>query len=370
MLGAAFNVVGFNWIASPAATELEMIVMESMGKILCLPEHFLFKGGGGGVLQGTTCEALLSTLTAARDRALKEIGGDRIGDLVVYCSDQTHCSLKKAAHIAGIRQENIRALPTLRSDAFALSPNTLRAAVAGLAADIAAQLVPLYLCATVGTTPSGAVDPLRGLCTVAAEQGIWVHVDAAYAGSACICPEFRHFIDGVEGVDSFSLNAHKWFFTTLDCCCLWVKQPQHLVDALATTHEYLRNGPTEAKAVIDYKYWQITLSRRFRALKLWMVLRRYGVSNLMSFIRNHVRMAELFEGLVAEDERFEVVVPRTFAMVCLIPASTANWRWTGGGQSDERAAAGNGERDGEGLHDASGGGGDVHHPVRRRRADD
>ncbi|CAL9059986.1 unnamed protein product [Musa banksii] len=313
MLSVGFNVVGFNWMSSPAATELETIVMDWLGKMLNLPKPFLFSGGGGGVLQGTTCEAILCTVTAARDKVLTKIGRDRIGDLVVYCSDQTHCALKKAAQIAGIHPDNIRALRTRRSDAFGLCPETLRSA---LADDVSEGLVPLYLCATVGTTSSTAVDPLRGLCEVAAEHDIWVHVDAAYAGSACICPEFRHFIDGVEGADSFSFNAHKWFFTTLDCCCLWVKEPQHLVNALSTNPEYLRNKATESKKVVDYKDWQIALSRRFRSLKLWMVLRSYGVANLRNFIRSHVNMAELFEELVTKDERFEVVVPRNFAMVC------------------------------------------------------
>lgn len=196
---------------------------------------------------------------------------------MVYCSDQTYCSLKKAAQIAGVRPDNVRVLPTRSSDAFALSPDTPRAA---MAADVPAGRVPLYLCATVGTTPSTAVDPLRGLCAAVAEHGVGVRVDAAYTGSACICPEFRHLFDGVEAVDSFSFNAHKWLFTAMDCCCLWVKQPQHLVDAFATNHEYLRNKATESKKVVDYKGWQIALSRKFRALKLWMMLRSYGTTNL------------------------------------------------------------------------------------------
>nr|QLI49059.1 tyrosine/DOPA decarboxylase [Gloriosa superba] len=311
MLSTGFNVVGFNWMSSPAATELETIVMDWMGGMLQLPEPFLFSGGGGGVLQGTTCEAMLCTITAAREKALKTIGEDGIGRLVVYASDQTHCALEKAARIAGIT--NFRALPTRRSDEFALSPETLRGA---LSADVEAGLVPLYLCATVGTTSSTAVDPLAGLCHVAAEYGVWVHVDAAYAGSACICPELRHHIDGVEGAASFSMNAHKWFLTTLDCCCLWVKEPAALVGALSTAPEYLKNKATESRMVVDYKDWQIALSRRFRSLKLWMVIRSYGVANLRDFLRSHIEMAREFEGYVTTDPRFEVVVRRHFATVC------------------------------------------------------
>ncbi|KAJ0980472.1 hypothetical protein J5N97_008727 [Dioscorea zingiberensis] len=321
MLSTGFNVVGFNWMSSPAATELETIVMDWLGKMLDLPRSFLFSGGGGGVLQGTTCEAILCTLTAARDKVLNQIGRDQITRLVVYGSDQTHCALRKAAQIVGIQPLNFRAIETSPEDEFGLSPASLRDAIK---ADIAAGLVPVYLCATVGTTSSTAVDPISALCQVANEYNVWVHIDAAYAGSACVCPEFRHFIDGVDAASSFSFNAHKWFFTNLDCCCLWVKEPRALVNALSTNPEYLRNKATESKQVIDYKDWQIALSRRFRALKLWLVLRSYGVANLRNFIRSHVKMAKLFEAMVGMDQRFEIASPRNFAMVCfrlLLPPS-------------------------------------------------
>ncbi|XP_043700782.1 tyrosine/DOPA decarboxylase 2-like isoform X2 [Telopea speciosissima] len=324
MLSTGFNVVGFNWLSSPAATELESIVTDWLGKMLNLPNSFLFSGNGGGVLQGTTCEAILCTLAASRDRMLNKIGRENILKLVVYGSDQTHCGLQKAAQIAGIHPNNFRPIATSRSTAFALSPDSLRSAIL---ADLEAGLIPLFLCATVGTTSSTAVDPVGPLCDVAKEFGIWVHVDAAYAGSACICPEFRHFIDGVESADSFSLNAHKWFLTTLDCCCLWVKDPNALIKALSTNFECLRNKATETNNVIDYKDWQIALSRRFRAMKLWLVLRSYGVSNLRNFLRTHVKMAKQFEGLVGMDKRFEIVVPRTFSMVCfrlLLPRMRVN----------------------------------------------
>ncbi|KAI8017572.1 Tyrosine/DOPA decarboxylase 2 [Camellia lanceoleosa] len=314
MLSTGFNVVGFNWMSSPAATELESIVMDWLGKMLQLPNSFLFSGGGGGVLQGTTCEAILCTLAAARDHCLDRIGRDWIGKLVVYGSDQTHFAVQKAARIAGINPDNFRAITTTKASAFGLSPDSLESAIVS---DVKAGLIPLFLCATIGTTSSTAVDSLGPLCDVAKRYNMWVHVDAAYAGSACICQEFRHFIDGVEGANSFSLNAHKWFFTNLDCCCLWVKDPNALIKALSTsTPEYLKNKASESNQVVDYKDWQIALSRRFRAMKLWLVLRTYGVVNLRNFIRGHVNMAKHFEGLVAMDHRFELVVPRNFAMVC------------------------------------------------------
>ncbi|XP_057949231.1 tyrosine decarboxylase-like [Malania oleifera] len=320
MLSTGFNIVGFNWASSPAVTELEMKVMDWLGKLLKLPESFLFSGNGGGVLQGTTCEAILCTIVAARDQMLSRVGRQNLEKLVVYGSDQTHCGVQKAARIAGLNPKNIRSIRTTKATAFGLSPDSLRHAILS---DLDAGFIPLFLCATVGTTASTAVDPVGPLCAIAKDYNVWVHVDAAYAGSACICPEFRHFLDGVEGANSFSLNAHKWLLTNLDCCCLWVKDPTALIKVLSTNPEYLKNKASESKQVVDYKDWQIALSRRFRAMKLWLVLRSCGVGNLRNFLRKHVRMAKRFERLVGMDQRFEVVVPTNFATVCfrLLPLS-------------------------------------------------
>ncbi|NP_001152297.2 Tyrosine decarboxylase [Zea mays] len=313
-LTAGINSVPFTWAASPAATELEMVVVDWLGKALHLPESLMFCGGGGGTLLGTTCEAILCALVAARDRKLADIGSGRIGDLVVYCSDQTHFAFRKAAHIAGIHRDNCREIATYRDDMFALSPAELQAT---MQADVDAGLVPLFLCATVGTTQTTAVDPIRGLCAVAATHGVWVHVDAAYAGSALVCPEFRHLIDGAEAVDSFSMNAHKWLLANNDCCALWVKKPALLVAALGTEQEYiLKDAAAEGHDVVDYKDWSVTLTRRFRALKLWLVLRCYGVEGLRDHIRAHVRMAASFEDMVKADPRFQVMAKRQFALVC------------------------------------------------------
>ncbi|PUZ65239.1 hypothetical protein GQ55_3G207500 [Panicum hallii var. hallii] len=323
-LTAGLNINPFTWAASPAATELEVVVTDWLGKALHLPESLLFSGGGGATLLGTSCEAMLCTLVAARDRKLAEIGEERIGDLVVYCSDQTHFSFQKAARIAGIRRGNYREIPTSRESGFTLSPKALRAAVR---ADEAAGRVPLFLCATVGTTPTAAVDPLRELCAAVAGHGVWVHVDAAYAGAACVCPEFRHAIAGAEAVDSFSTNPHKWLLANMDCCALWVRRPEALTAALGTDHDVILKDPSSerdcGRGVVDYKDWQIALSRRFRALKLWLVLRCHGVEGLRGFVRAHVRMAAAFEDMVRADARFEVPVPRQFALVCFRLRSAA-----------------------------------------------
>ncbi|KAM3406164.1 hypothetical protein ACQJBY_000299 [Aegilops geniculata] len=313
-LTAGINVVPFTWAASPAAAELEMVVVDWLGKALHLPESLLFAGGGGGTILGTSCEAILCTLVAARDRKLAEIGENRICDLVVYCSDQTHFAFRKAARIAGIQRDHCRAIHTCHEDMFALSPTELHAIIQ---ADVEAGLVPLFLCATIGTTQTTAVDPIGELCAVTAPHGVWVHVDAAYAGSALVCPEFTYLINGVEAVDSFSMNAHKWLLSNNDCCAMWVKKPSALVAALGTEQEYiLKDAASEGHNVVDYEDWNMTLTRRFRALKMWLVLRCYGIQGLRDHIRSHVRMAEAFEEMVRADERFEVVTDRTFALVC------------------------------------------------------
>lgn len=313
MLCTCFNAVGFNWLASPAATELEMVVMDWLAKMLKLPPTFMFSGSGGGVMQSTTSESILCTLVAARDRALEVVGIENIAKLVVYGSDQTHSTYIKACRLAGITPRNIRSLPTTASSGFALSPALLREVIK---ADLAAGLIPLYVCATLGTTSTAAVDPVEALAEVSNEYGAWIHVDAAYGGSACICPEFRHYLNGVERVDSLSLSPHKWLLSYLDCCCLWVKKPGILVKALGTNPVYLRNKASESGSTVDYKDWQVGTGRRFKSLRMWLVLRSYGVANLQSHIRSDVRLAKLFEGLVKSDPRFEIVVPRRFALVC------------------------------------------------------
>ncbi|CAI9107533.1 OLC1v1006908C2 [Oldenlandia corymbosa var. corymbosa] len=313
MLSAGINMVGFSWITSPAATELEMIVLDWLAKALNLPDDFLSTGLGGGVIQGTASEAVLVVLLAARDKVLRSIGKDALGKLVVYSSDQTHSALQKACQIAGIHPENCRVLKTDSCDDYALSPKALSEAITH---DLSVGLVPFFLCATVGTTSSTAVDPLLALAKIAKDNGIWLHVDAAYAGSSCICPEFRHYLDGVEEADSFNMNAHKWFLTNFDCSALWVKDRSALILSLSTNPEFLKNKASERNLVVDYKDWQIPLGRRFRSLKLWMVLRLYGLENLQAYIRNHIKLAGLFEELVNQDSRFEIVAPRKFSLVC------------------------------------------------------
>ncbi|CAL4923195.1 unnamed protein product [Urochloa decumbens] len=319
MLSAGLNVVPFLWAASPAAAELEAVVVDWMAQLFGLPRRFTFSGGGGGggVLQGSTCEAAVCTLAAARDRQLARLGHEAIARLVVYSSDQTHATFQKGARLVGIPPSNFRVIPTSAASGYGLAAAAVREAVER---DAAAGLVPLYLCATVGTTGLCAVDPVRELGEVARAHGMWMHVDAAFAGSAAVCPEFQGYLDGAELADSVSMNPHKWFLTNMDCCCLWVAEPRALISALSTDPEYLKNvgidDNTGKPAAIDYKDWQISMTRRFRAIKLWVVLRRYGAAGMRAHIRRHVAAAQWFEQAVEADERFQVVVPRRFSLVC------------------------------------------------------
>jgi aromatic-L-amino-acid decarboxylase len=292
LLSAGLGIQGMLWVTSPAATELETRMLGWLGRMLELPDTFL-DAPGGGCIQGTASEATLVALLAARDRSPE-------GERVAYASSQAHSSVAKAARIAGV------ALRTIETDG-ALDPAALRAAIEE---DRAAGRVPCFVCATIGTTSSGAVDPLTPL------PGVWLHVDAAWAGSACICPEYRPLLDGIEHADSFCINPHKWLLTNFDCSAFWVKDRAALIHALGIAPEYLKNRASAEQQVIDYRDWQIPLGRRFRALKMWFVMRHYGKSGLQAHIREGVRLAQLFEEFVRGDDRFEIVAPRRLSLVC------------------------------------------------------
>ncbi|GJN12478.1 hypothetical protein PR202_ga30758 [Eleusine coracana subsp. coracana] len=319
LVASAMNTVGFTWQAAPAATELEALALDWLAQLLRLPPDFMINtttpsSSGGGVILGTTSEAMLVTLVAARDAALRRSSSSGgIARLTVYASDQTHSTFLKACRLAGFDPVNVRTVPTGAETEYALDAARLRDAMRD---DVDAGLVPTYVCATLGTTSTNAVDPIGAVADVAGGFGAWVHVDAAYAGSACICPEFRHHLNGVERVDSISMSPHKWLLTCLDCTCLWVRNKRQLTSSLETNPEYLRNDVSESGDVTDLKDMQVGIGHRFRGLKLWMVMRTYGASKLQHHIRSDIAMAKMFEDCVRADDRFEVVVPRKFALVC------------------------------------------------------
>ncbi len=213
--------------------------------------------------------------------------------------------------IAGIGVDNLRAIEV--DDNFALTPDALAKQIE---VDRRAGLTPFFVCATVGTTSSNAMDPLNPIGEVCRKNSLWLHVDAAMAGTAMLCPEFRHLQSGVEFADSYNFNPHKWMFTNFDCSCFWVADRKALIETLSILPEYLRNKATESGAVIDYRDWHIQLGRRFRSLKLWFVIRHYGIEGLQHHVREHVRLAQEFAQWVRSDDRFELAAPAPLSLVC------------------------------------------------------
>ncbi len=313
LLSSGLGVQGMLWLTSPACTELESHVLDWLVDLLGLPARFKTSGPGGGVLQDSASSATLCALLAARERVSGyTVRNDGLpAGLVAYCSEETHSSIDKAVSIAGIGRAYLRKIAT--DDKLALKPAVLAATIA---ADRAAGLTPFFVCATIGTTSSLAIDPIAAIAAVCAAEGVWLHVDGAMAGSAALCPEYRYLHDGLEGADSYCFNPHKWLLTNFDCDCFFVADREPLIRALTVLPEYLRNDASASGQAIDYRDWQIPLGRRFRALKLWFVLRSYGVRGLQTFIRRHLELAGEFERWVAADERFELVVPRSLNLIC------------------------------------------------------
>jgi aromatic-L-amino-acid decarboxylase len=314
LISAGLGVQGMLWSTSPACTELETLTLDWLAELLDLPPAFRSSGTGGGVIQDSASGATLVALVAALHRASRgDVGREGLRRVhTIYASTQAHSSLEKAVRIAGLGSDNLRRVD-IDSDTQAMDVDHLRAL---MAADRAEGAVPTMVFATVGTTSTCAVDPLRQIGALCQEHGTWLHVDAAYAGVAAVCPELRWIHDGIELVDSYCTNPHKWLLTNFDCDAFWVADRGELVDALSILPEYLRNAASDSGLVIDYRDWQIPLGRRFRALKLWSVLRWYGARGLRAHIRGHLALARDLASWVAADDRFELVAPPALGLVC------------------------------------------------------
>ena len=321
LLSSGLGVQGMLWATSPACTELETHMLDWLVDLLGLPERFRSTAAGGGVIQDSASSSTLTALLTARERASAG-AANRHGAgrgptgapgqrLTVYTSRHAHSSIEKGVKIAGLGRENLRLV-----DADGRHTMRVDALEAAIAADRAAGAVPAMVCATVGTTSSGAVDPLRAIGALCRREAIWLHVDAAHAGSATICPEHRGLIDGVAYADSYTVNPHKWLLTNFDCNCFWVADRAALIDALSVLPEYLRNRATESGAVIDYRDWQVPLGRRFRALKLWFVIRHYGAEGLRAHVRKSIALAAWFAAQVEASEEFELAAPVSVGLVC------------------------------------------------------
>uniref|UniRef100_A0A9L0TUK9 Aromatic-L-amino-acid decarboxylase n=1 Tax=Equus caballus TaxID=9796 RepID=A0A9L0TUK9_HORSE len=270
MLCGAIGCIGFSWAASPACTELETVMMDWLGKMLQLPEAFLAgnAGEGGGVIQGSASEATLVALLAARTKVTRRLQ--------------------------------------------AASPGLTQAAIMEkLVAYSSDQVV-----ATLGTTSCCSFDNLLEVGPICIKEDVWLHIDAAYAGSAFICPEFRPLLNGVEFADSFNFNPHKWLLVNFDCSAMWVKKRTDLTGAFKLDPVYLKHSHQDSGLITDYRHWQLPLGRRFRSLKMWFVFRMYGIKGLQAYIRKHVQLSHEFESLVQQDPRFEICAEVTLGLVC------------------------------------------------------
>ncbi len=341
LLSAGLGVQGMSWLTSPACTELEMRVLDWCVELLGLPQAFLSGAGagaatrGGGVIQDSASSATLCAILAARERAqLNESatgsGSGGVGPtghgsmgaardhLVAYASTESHSSVLKGMRVAGFSDHQLRTVAV--DGALAMRADDL---ARQMERDRAAGLIPFFVCATIGTTSSNAMDPLpaignaiRGPAEPTAEPShapVWLHVDAAMSGTAAVCPEFRAMHCGLEHADSYCFNPHKWMFTNFDCDCFFVRDRNALVRALAIEPEYLKTAATD---VVNYRDWQIPLGRRFRSLKLWFVLRHYGVQGLQRRIREHVALAQDFAGWVDASSSWEILAPHPLNLVC------------------------------------------------------
>ena len=304
MLTAALNVNGMVWKSCPAVTELEQVTLAWLREWMGLP------GDWFGVINDTASINVFHAIAAARERmepTARSIGGS--GKLTLYTSEEAHSSVEKGAIALGLGQQNVRKVPV---DAeFRMRPDALRAMIVQ---DLAAGKQPFCIVATTGTTSTTSVDPVAAIADIAEQYGLWLHVDAAYGGPAAILPELRPLFDGIERADSLVVNPHKWLFTPSDCSLLYTKHPDMLCRAFSLVPEYLKTAQdTQAVNLMNYG---VPLGRRFRALKLWFIMRHYGREGVCATLRNHIAWARELAAVVEADPAFEVCAPVPFSLVC------------------------------------------------------
>jgi len=307
MIIATLGAQCMNWETSPAAAELEEKMLIWLREMIGLPGNF------EGVIQDTASTATLAAIITAREKtsdfAINNEGASSVGVLRVYCSEQAHSSVEKGVKISGIGRNNLVKIPV--KEDFSLDPAKLDKAIT---ADKAKGYLPCCVVATLGTTGTTAIDPLRAIGEICRKNGIWLHVDAAMAGTALILPEFQWMIDGKEYIDSFLFNPHKWMFTNFDCTAFFIKDAGSLIKTFEILPEYLKTR-TRGK-VNDYRDWGIPLGRRFRALKLWSVIRMFGTEGLQNKIRQHIQFASMLKDLILKESDFEILAPVIINVVC------------------------------------------------------
>jgi aromatic-L-amino-acid decarboxylase len=308
MLTATLGAQCMSWATSPAATELEQLTLSWLREMLGLPPEFV------GVIQDTASTATLVALLSARERATAFSADTRGlsasgGRLTVYASSEAHSSVDKGVKLAGYGLDQLRRVPV--DGNYAMRPDALDRMIAE---DKEAGIIPTCVVATVGTTSSTAVDPLSSIAEVCRRHRVWLHVDAAYAGTAAIVPELRHLFAGLADADSFLFNPHKWMLVNFDCTAYFVRDPEALLRTFQVSPEYLRTA-SDAN-VVNFRDWGIQLGRRFRALKLWFVIRSYGVDGLQSLVRKHLALAQELAGWIESSPDFELMAPVPFGLVC------------------------------------------------------
>ena len=309
MLAAALDTNAMLWKSSPSATELEMVVLDWLRKALGVEAPWF------GVINDTASISTMLALVAAREQANIGVrekglsGRDDVPILRVYCSEHAHSSVDKGAITVGFGHENVVHIPT--DDEFRMRPEALASAIAE---DRKRGFLPVAVVATIGTTSTTSIDPVPAIADICEREGIWLHVDGAYGGSAGIVPELRHYLDGADRADSMVVNPHKWLFTPVDCSVLWVKDRALLKRAFSLVPEYLVTA--ESGDVIDLMDYGVQLGRRFRALKLWMVIRSFGTDGLAARIREHVRIAQDFASWIEAEPDWEIMAPHPFSLIC------------------------------------------------------
>ncbi len=307
MLTATLGAQCMSWITSPAATELEERVMEWLCNMIGLPSNFT------GVIQDTASTSTLVALLMAREQVtefqINNSGFPADQQFTVYCSSETHSSIEKDVKIAGFGRQNLRKVET--DEEFAMKPDALEEAIRS---DLQDGIQPACVVATLGTTGSTAIDPLPEIAEICTRYDVFLHVDAAYAGTALLLPDYRDMTKGIEHVDSFVFNPHKWMFTNLDCSAFFVQDKDLLVRTLSIMPEYLKTA--EDNRVRNYRDWGIQLGRRFRALKLWFVIRSFGLEGLRKKIRYHIKLANNLETRINQSDDFELLAPVPFNLLC------------------------------------------------------
>jgi aromatic-L-amino-acid/L-tryptophan decarboxylase len=304
MLSAALNTNGLHWKTSPAIAELERVTLDWYRQWMGLPDDYF------GIIYDTASVSSMHAIAAAREMADPDSRTSGcLPKLTIYTSEQSHSSIEKGAITLGIGQRNVRKIPT--DSEFRMRPTALRAAIEK---DLKAGMKPFMIVATVGTTSTTSVDPVAQIADLAQEFKCWLHIDAAYAGSAAVCPEFQWIFKGAERAHSIVVNAHKWLFTPVDLSAFYTRKPEILRRAFSLIPEYLQ--PQEDPRAINYMDYGVPLGRRFRALKFWFVLRYFGREGLQQLIRSHIAMGQEFASWVDAHEQFERVAPVPFSVVC------------------------------------------------------